>query len=178
MQGNIGKGIVKVSSVEKKYWKIKAPALVFNNQTEFYNAYKDGALHKDCVVVVRGQGPKSNGMPELHSLSPTLSVLQNLGYKIALITDGRMSGASGSVLSIVHIYPEAAENGLISQIKDSDIIEIDVNTKTFNVKQNNKNQLVKNYISPEEYKCGYGRELFRNNRAQVTNSENGAISIG
>ena len=178
MQGNIGKGIVKVSSVEKKYWKIKAPALVFNNQTEFYNAYKDGALHKDCVVVVRGQGPKSNGMPELHSLSPTLSVLQNLGYKIALITDGRMSGASGSVLSIVHIYPEAAENGLISQIKDSDIIEIDVNTKTLNVKQNNKNQLVKNYISPEEYKNGYGRELFRNNRAQVTNSENGAISIG
>ena len=129
-------------------------------------------------MVVRGQGPKSNGMPELHSLSPTLSVLQNLGYKIALITDGRMSGASGSVLSIVHIYPEAAENGLISQIKDSDIIEIDVNTKTINVKQNKKNRLVKNYISPEENKNGYGRELFRNNRAQVTNSENGAISIG
>ena len=126
---------------------------------------------------MRGQGPKSNGMPELHSLSPTLSVLQNLGYKIALITDGRMSGASGSVLSIVHIYPEAAENGLISQIKDSDIIEIDVYTKTINVKKN-KNRLVKNYISPEEYKNGYGRELFRNNRAQVTNSENGAISIG
>ena len=78
----------------------------------------------------------------------------------------------------MHIYTEADENGLISQIKDSDIIEIDVNTKTLNVKQNNKNQLVKNFISPEEYNNGYGRELFRNNRAQVTNSENGAISIG
>ena len=78
----------------------------------------------------------------------------------------------------MHIYPEAVDNGLISQIKDSDIIEIDVNTKTLNVKQNNENQLVKNYNSPEEYKNGYGRELFRNNRAQVTNSENGAISIG
>ena len=103
VSGNIGKGIVKISSVLVKHQKIREKAEVFENPEEFNEAFKKGTLNKDCVVVIRSQGPKSNGMPELHSLNPILSVIQNLGYKIALITDGRMSGASGSVLTVVHL---------------------------------------------------------------------------
>ena len=117
-------------------------------------------------------------MPELHSLNPILSVIQNLGYKIALITDGRMSGASGSVLTVVHISPETSQGGVISKIQNSDIIEIDAQKGTMNVKVSNdilnKRQA---FISDTEDASGYGRELFKLNRSQVSSSETGAISI-
>jgi phosphogluconate dehydratase len=150
-------------------------ALVSN----YYNTvFIKGSFFKDCVVVIRNQGPQSNGMPELHSLNPILSLIQNLGYKIALITDGRMSGASCSVLTVVHISPETSEGGVISKIKNSDIIEIDAQKGTMKVKVSNdilnKRQ---SFISDTEDTSGYGRELFKLNRSQVSSSETGAISI-
>ena len=178
ISGNIGKGIVKISSVMEKHQKICEQAEVFKNPEEFNEAFKKGTLNKNCVVVIRSQGPKSNGMPELHSLNTILSVIQNLGYKIALITDGRMSGASGSVLTVVHISPETTQGGVISKIQNSDIIEIDAQKGTMNVKVSNdilnKRQA---YISDNENTSGYGRELFKLNRSQVSSSETGAISI-
>ena len=179
VSGNIGKGIVKISSVRPANQKICEKAEIFETPEEFNKAFKIGALNKNCVVVVRGQGPKSNGMPELHSLSPILSVIQNLGYRIALITDGRMSGASGSVLTVVHVTPEATKGGVISKIQKSDFIEIDAQEGTMNVKINNK-ILDKRMVSytNTDYSSGYGRELFKTNRNQVTTSDTGAISIG
>ena len=117
----------------ERHQKICERAEVFQNPEEFNEAFKKGALNKNCVVVIRSQGPQSNGMPELHSLNPILSVIQNLGYKIALITDGRMSGASGSVLTVVHVTPETKQGGIISKIQNSDIIEIDAQKGTMNV---------------------------------------------
>ena len=178
ISGNIGKGIVKISSVMERHQKICERAEVFQNPEEFNEAFKKGALNKNCVVVIRSQGPQSNGMPELHSLNPILSVIQNLGYKIALITDGRMSGASGSVLTVVHVTPETKQGGIISKIQNSDIIEIDAQKGTMNVNVSNddlnKRQIC---ISNTVDTFGYGRELFKQNRCQVSSCETGAISI-
>ena len=177
--GNIGKGIVKISSVKSIHQKICEQAEIFETPEEFSKAFEKGSLNKNCVVVIRGQGPKSNGMPELHSLNPILSVIQNLGYRIALITDGRMSGASGSVLTVVHVNPETNDGGVISKIKKSDFIEIDAQKGTMNVKISNKllDKRLVSYTSTD-YSSGYGRELFKTNRHQVTSSDTGAISIG
>ena len=179
ISGNIGKGIVKISSVMEKHQKICERAEVFQNPEEFNEAFKKGALNKNCVVVIRSQGPQSNGMPELHSLNPILSVIQNLGYKIALITDGRMSGASGSVLTVVHVTPETKQGGIISKIRNSDIIEIDAQKGTMNVNVSNDDiNKRQTCISNSVDTFGYGRELFKQNRSQVSSSETGAISIG
>ena len=125
LKGNIGKGVIKISAVDFKNQKIKAPAMVFNNQTDVKKAYEKGLLNKDVVVVVRFQGPKANGMPELHALTPILSNIQDLGFKVALLTDGRMSGASGKVPAAIHVIPEALDNGIIGKILYGDIIYID-----------------------------------------------------
>ena len=125
LKGNIGKGVIKISAVDFENQKIKAPAMVFNNQTDVKKAYDKGLLNKDVVVVVRFQGPKANGMPELHALTPILSNIQDLGFKVALLTDGRMSGASGKVPAAIHVIPEALDNGIIGKILDGDIIDID-----------------------------------------------------
>ena len=179
ISGNIGKGIVKISSVMERHQKICERAEVFQNPEEFNEAFKKGALNKNCVVVIRSQGPQSNGMPELHSLNPILSVIQNLGYKIALITDGRMSGASGSVLTVVHVTPETKQGGIISKIQNSDIIEIDAQKGTMNVNVSNDDlNKRQTCISNTVDTFGYGRELFKQNRSQVSSSETGAISIG
>ena len=178
ISGNIGKGIVKISSVMDRHQKICERAEVFQNPEEFNEAFKKGALNKNCVVVIRSQGPQSNGMPELHSLNPILSVIQNLGYKIALITDGRMSGASGSVLTVVHVTPETKQGGIISKIQNSDIIEIDAQKGTMNVNVSNDDlNKRQTCISNTVDTFGYGRELFKQNRRQVSSSETGAISI-
>ena len=178
ISGNIGKGIVKISSVMERHQKICERAEVFQNPEEFNEAFKKGALNKNCVVVIRSQGPQSNGMPELHSLNPILSVIQNLGYKIALITDGRMSGASGSVLTVVHVTPETKQGGIISKIQNSDIIEIDAQKGTMNVNVSNDDlNKRQTCISNTVDTFGYGRELFKQNRCQVSSCETGAISI-
>jgi len=180
VSGNIGKGVVKTSSLEEKYLTIRAPARVFTNQEEVKIAFKKGELNNDCVIVITHQGPKSNGMPELHALNPILSVLQNLGYKIALITDGRMSGASGKVLSVVHTSPEALDNGPISKIQNSDLVEINAKTGKMNLIIDNQelNKRKINLGTQFDNNHGFGRELFKAFRNHVSSCEEGAISIG
>ena len=125
LRGNLGQAIMKVSAVDPERHVIEAPAAVFHDQESVKAAFKSGALDRDVVVVVRFQGPKSNGMPELHGLTPVLSVLQARGHKVALVTDGRMSGASGKVPAAIHVAPEALDGGLIARLEDGDIIRVD-----------------------------------------------------
>ena len=130
MSGNIGKAVMKISAVKPEHRIVEAPAVVFDDQNDMLKAYEAGKLEKDFIAVIRFQGPKANGMPELHKLTPSLGVLQDKGYKVALVTDGRMSGASGKVPSAIHVSPEAASGGAIAQIKDGDIIRIDAEAGT------------------------------------------------
>ena len=123
--GNLGQGVMKVSSVAPDQRLITAPARVFTDQASVKDAFRAGTLNRDVVVVVRFQGPCANGMPELHGLTPVLSVLQDRGHKVALVTDGRMSGASGKVPAVIHLCPEAAKGGPIARIADGDMISID-----------------------------------------------------
>jgi phosphogluconate dehydratase len=125
LSGNLGRGVMKVSAVAPERLVIEAPAAVFQDQSEVKDAFRAGELDRDVVVVVRYQGPKANGMPELHALTPVLAVLQDRGHKVALVTDGRMSGASGKVPSAIHVAPEALDGGLIGKVEDGDVIRVD-----------------------------------------------------
>jgi phosphogluconate dehydratase len=176
VDGEIGRAIVKVSAVEPQHQRITAAARVFATQLEFVEAFKAGKLDEDFVAVLPYQGPRANGMPELHKLTPYLSVLQNRGHKVALLTDGRMSGASGKVLAAIQVSPEAACDGLIGSIRDGDVIQIDaalgllnVNTKEDPLKQRSP---VRPDLSTRH--SGMGRELFGAFRSQVSSAESGA----
>lgn len=133
LSGNLGQGVIKVSAVDPKRHCITAPAKVFDTQAAFLKAFEQGKLHCDHIAVVRFQGPQSNGMPELHKLTPPLSVLQGLGYSVALVTDGRMSGASGKVPAAIHISPEAQAGGAIAKVRDGDLIKLDATKGTLSV---------------------------------------------
>ena len=173
LKGNIGKGVIKISAVDFKNQKIKAPAMVFNNQTDVKKAYENGLLNKDIVVVIRFQGPKANGMPELHALTPILSNIQDLGFKVALLTDGRMSGASGKVLAAIHVIPEALDNGIIGKILDGDIIDIDATSGRIEVNETVAKRDIK---VPSKYNQNntFGRNLFSLLRQNASSAENGA----
>ena len=173
LKGNIGKGVIKISAVDFENQKIKAPAMVFNNQTDVKKAYEKGLLNKDVVIVVRFQGPKANGMPELHALTPILSNIQDLGFKVALLTDGRMSGASGKVPAAIHITPEAIDNGVIGKIKDGDEIEIDAISGHINLNENYAERALK-FPNDRNDQSSFGRNLFSLLRQNATNAENGA----
>ncbi|HAD31252.1 MAG TPA: phosphogluconate dehydratase, partial [Methylophaga sp.] len=133
IKGNLGRGVSKVSAVDVEHRVVEAPALVFDDQDDAVAAFKNGELERDVIVVLRFQGPKSNGMPELHKLSSPLGVLQDRGFKVALVTDGRMSGASGKVPSAIQMCPESAEGGPLTRIKDGDIIHLDTERGIMNV---------------------------------------------
>jgi phosphogluconate dehydratase len=122
LDGNLGRGVIKVSAVAPEHRKVEAPAVVFNDQNELKAAFEAGDLDRDCIVIVRFQGPKSNGMPELHKLTPYLGVLQDRGFKVGLVTDGRMSGASGKVPAAIHVYPEALDGGPLAKVKNGDMV--------------------------------------------------------
>ncbi len=124
MHGNLGRGVSKVSAVAEKHQIVEAPAMVFDDQDDVVAAFKRGELEKDVIVVLRFQGPKSNGMPELHKLTPPLGVLQDKGFKVALVTDGRMSGASGKVPSAIHMCPECEDGGPLAKVRTGDIISL------------------------------------------------------
>jgi len=128
MEGPLGRSVVKTSAVKHEHHVITAPAAVFNSQNDMLEAFKKGELNKDVIVVVRFQGPSANGMPELHKLTPSLGVLQDRGFKVALVTDGRMSGASGKVPAAIHLSPEAAHGGGLARIQDGDMITLDAST--------------------------------------------------
>ena len=173
LKGNIGRGVIKISAVNIDQQKIKAPAMVFDNQIDVKEAYDKGLLNRDVVIVVRFQGPKANGMPELHALTPILSNIQDLGFKVALLTDGRMSGASGKVPAAIHITPEAMDNGVIGKIKDGDEIEIDAVSGHINLNENYAERALK-FPNDRNDQSSFGRNLFSLLRQNATNAENGA----
>jgi phosphogluconate dehydratase len=176
LKGNIGTAVIKSSSIPDNCHIIEAPAQVFHSQEELHAAFKSGALNKDHVAVVRFQGPKATGMPELHRLTPPLTVLQNRGLKVALVTDGRMSGASGKVPAAIHVTPEAAAGGAIARIMDGDIIRIDADAGTMQVlvdeKEFNARPLATCDLSAKQW--GNGRELFSMFRKLAGNADEGA----
>jgi phosphogluconate dehydratase len=174
MTGNIGRGVIKTSAVADENMIVEAEAIVFNEQEDLLIAFKKGELNKDFIAVLPFQGPKQNGMPELHQLTPTLTILQRRGYKVGLVTDGRMSGASGKVPSSIHIVPEAHEGGLISKIKTGDIIHMNAITGELYCKEieNIKSREARNKDNSSVF--GLGRELFTNMRTLTSTSEEGA----
>ncbi|MDJ0940525.1 MAG: phosphogluconate dehydratase [Woeseiaceae bacterium] len=175
VDGAVGRAIVKVSAVEPEYQTIKAPARVFHTQAAFAKAFNDGELEQDFVAVLPGQGPRAIGMPELHKLTPYLGVLQSRGFRVALLTDGRMSGASGKVLAAIQVSPEALAGGLIGRIRDGDVIEIDAGAGVLRVHADDE---LDARPAPEfdlsASHSGVGRELFATFRASVTSAEAGA----
>jgi phosphogluconate dehydratase len=172
VSGNLGRAIVKVSAVAPEHHAIKAPAKVFRSQKGFVDAFNNGELEQDFVAVLTCQGPRANGMPELHKLTPYLGVLQGRGYKVALVTDGRMSGASGKVLSAIQVTPEALCGGLIAKLRDGDLIEIDAAQGTLSVSAEDLHDREPHIETAPQY--GLGRELFGAFRERSGPAESGA----
>jgi len=172
LKGNIGIAVIKTSAVDPSNYIIEAEAIVFDHQNDLIEAFQAGQLEKDFVAVIPFQGPKHKGMPELHKLTPSLTILQKRGFKVALITDGRMSGASGKVPAAIHVSPEASTGGVIGKIKTGDRITLDASTGVFNCLEkeieNRPNRIV-NYDD-----MSHGRQLFKNLRGLISESEKGA----
>lgn len=177
LQGNLGAGIMKVSAVAPERHVIEAPARVFEDQEAVKAAFKAGEFTSDTVVIVRFQGPKANGMPELHSLTPTLSVLQDRGLKVALLTDGRMSGASGKVPAAIHVAPEAAEGGPLARLRDGDLIRVDAVAGRIEVLT--EGALDRDPVVPDLSANGFGigRELFEVFRQNAGPATSGAANV-
>jgi phosphogluconate dehydratase len=174
MTGNLGRAIVKSSALKDPDLIFSAPAKVFTDQEQVKKAFNNNELECDFICVVKNQGPKSNGMPELHSLTPLLGTLQNKGFKVAILTDGRMSGASGKVPALIHVCPEAANDGPIDEIHTGDLIEINLHDGTFNLMS--KVSEFSN-LSDSHSTLTLGRELFGTFRANVSNAEQGATIL-
>ncbi|MFN3435134.1 MAG: phosphogluconate dehydratase [Sphingomonas sp.] len=177
LAGNIGRACIKVSAVDRSRWVIEAPARVFHDQLDVLEAFKRGELEQDVVVVVRFQGPRANGMPELHKLTPALGVLQNRGFKVALVTDGRMSGASGKVPCAIHCSPEALGNGPIGKIRDGDIIRVDAVNGTLDALVDAAEWLERPLCDAPGAATGMGRELFGMFRGLADEAEKGASAM-
>jgi phosphogluconate dehydratase len=179
LKGNLGRAVIKVSSCPADRLVIEAPARVFDSQQEMLKAFELGELERDVVVVVRYQGPRANGMPELHKLTPSLTVLQNKGFRVALVTDGRMSGASGSVPAAIHVSPEATQGGLLSRVRDGDVICLDALTGSLELKVDQKELEMRHDPQPsvaEESTQTYGRNLFAGLRKNASSAEDGACT--
>lgn len=179
LQGNLGRAVIKSAAVSEKHLVIEAPAIVFHTQDALQEAFERGELEKDFVAVIMFQGPRSNGMPELHKLTPTLGVLLDRGFQVALITDGRMSGASGKVPAAIHVSPECSLGGTLAKVRDGDMIRLDCIEGTFNAlvdeQEWNDRELATTDLSDNQF--GMGRELFAGFRQQVSTAETGAISV-
>jgi phosphogluconate dehydratase len=177
--GNLGRAITKVSAINPKHRYVKAQAKVFMTQEQVSAAYEEGLLNCDCVVVLINQGARSNGMPELHGLTPILVSLQDSGYKVALVTDGRMSGASGKVPHAIHLYPEAVCGGNIAKIQNGDMIELDLENGILNIliSASQLEQRSAVTIDLSANTKGLGREIFKNFRANVSDPEHGCLAL-
>ncbi|RVT85189.1 phosphogluconate dehydratase [Rhodobacteraceae bacterium CCMM004] len=174
LQGNLGRGVMKVSAVAPERHVIEAPCRIFHDQAAVKAAFKAGAFTGDTVVVVRFQGPKANGMPELHSLTPLLAVLQDRGFKVALVTDGRMSGASGKVPSAIHVCPEAADGGPLARLRDGDVVRVDATAGTLDAVGVDLDQRTPAEADLSDNGHGVGRELFAVFRQNVGLAAEGA----
>ncbi len=177
LSGNLGRGVMKVSAVAPERHVIEAPAAIFEDQSAVKEAFKRGDLNRDVVVVVRFQGPKANGMPELHALTPILAVLQDRGFQVALVTDGRMSGASGKVPSAIHVAPEALDGGLIGKLQDGDLIRVDATAGTLSVLTDGVAERPAATPDLSANGHGVGRELFEIFRQTAGPATTGAASI-
>ena len=181
LQGNLGRSVIKSSAVPEDRHIIEAPAVVFDAQEELLAAFERGELEKDFVAVVRYQGPKANGMPELHKLTPPLSVLQEKGFKVAIVTDGRMSGASGKVPAAIHMSPEASAGGAIGKVRTGDIIRLNITAGTVNALVDEdvwRAREVEELTDAKRFSNahGMGRELFGGMRRNVLTAEEGAVT--
>lgn len=182
LDGNLGRAVIKTSAVAPERHVIEAPARIFDSQAALQAAFANDELNTDVVAVVRGQGPAANGMPELHKLTPPLGVLQDQGYKVALVTDGRMSGASGKVPAAIHVTPEAANGGPLAKLRDGDIIRLDASGGTLEALVDAGEWAARDPapIDPDEAaeaSQGFGRELFFAQRAAVSGAEQGACTV-
>ncbi len=179
MKGNLGRGVSKLSAVSEDHQIVEAPAVVFDDQEDFLAAFQRGELEKDFVAVIRFQGPRANGMPELHKLTPPLGVLQDKGFKVALVTDGRMSGASGKVPSAIHICPECEMGGPLAKVQDGDIISLNLQSGDVNAlvdaAEFDKRVAIPNRANNHHY--GQGREMFGGFRLGASTAETGASNL-
>jgi phosphogluconate dehydratase len=179
LTGNLGRAVIKTSAVKHEHHVVEAPALVFDDQQDVIDAFKAGKLERDFVAVVRFQGPRANGMPELHKLTPSLASLQSRGFKVALVTDGRMSGASGSVPAAIHVTPECVDGGPLGKVRDGDMILVDCHSGELQAKvaddvwQRREASTLEH--ARNEYGCG--RELFAGMRRAAGGAEAGALSL-
>ncbi len=175
LQGNAGRSVIKVSAVKPQHRKVRAPAVVVDDQKTLQQMFQRGELNKDFVAVVKGQGPRANGMPELHKLTPILSVLQDQGFKVALVTDGRMSGASGKVPAAIHVWPEAQAGGAIAKIRNGDWIELDADSGRLQVDVDQAQFEARECVwAQKPDQTGSGRGLFELFRRQASPAEWGA----
>ncbi|GAB1263718.1 phosphogluconate dehydratase [Aurantivibrio infirmus] len=174
LRGNLGESVIKISAVKPEHRKIAAPCIIFHSQEELKADFEKGKLDKDFVAVVRFQGPMANGMPELHQLTPYLGVLQDRGFKIALITDGRMSGASGKVPSAIHLSPEALDRGPIAKLKNGDLVVLDADKGMLNVEVDSQVWQTRECAEYRQRNDTLGRNLFAGFRELVGNAKDGA----
>lgn len=176
LKGNLGRAVIKVSAVSPSHRVVEAPAIVIDDQNKLEALFKAGELDKDCVVVVKGQGPKAIGMPELHKLTPILGTLQDKGFKVALLTDGRMSGASGKVPAAIHLTPEALDGGMIAKVENGDLIRVDANSGelTLLVDETVLSTREAEKVNLRSNSYGMGRELFSALRSNLSSPETGA----
>jgi phosphogluconate dehydratase len=179
VQGNLGRAVMKISAVKPEYHVIEAPALTFDSQEDFMQRYKNGELNRDFVAVIRFQGPRANGMPELHALTPALSNLQDAGFKVAMVTDGRMSGASGKVPAAIHVSPEILAGGPLGLVRDGDIIRVDATNGTLEALVADELWASRCMASADLSKShiGMGRELFAMFRTHSSPAEQGAATF-
>ena len=177
LAGNLGRGVIKVSAVAPDRHVVQAPARIFHSQDAVKAAFKAGEFTDDTVIVVRFQGPQANGMPELHSLTPMLTVLQDRGLRVALVTDGRMSGASGKVPAAIHVSPEAAAGGPLARLRDGDVVRLDAVAGTLSVLADDFDARVPVAVDLSANSHGMGRELFEAFRRNVGTSETGAAVV-
>lgn len=180
LSGNLGRAVIKTSSVKEDRRLIEAPARVFHDQNDMQAAFAAGEMNEDCIVVIRFQGPKANGMPELHKLTPILGIMQDKGLKVALVTDGRMSGASGKIPAAIHVTPEALDGGVIGKIQDGDMLRLDCDKRTVEVLLDeatlNARPQAEADLSGNTH--GMGRELFETFRRVAGHADEGASVFG
>ncbi|MCW5617600.1 MAG: phosphogluconate dehydratase, partial [Rhodocyclaceae bacterium] len=180
LAGNVGRAVIKVSAVKPEHRVIEAPAIIFDSQEALGEAFKRDELKRDFIAVIRFQGPRANGMPELHRLTPILGVLQDAGHKVALVTDGRMSGASGKVPAAIHVTPEVANGGPLGKVRDGDLVRLDAEAGTLEVlvpaAEWDKREVATRDLAANQHGCG--RELFVNFRANAIGAEQGGSTFG
>ncbi len=177
LEGNLGRAVIKTSAVKTEHLRVSAPARVFTSQAEFLDAFDADELNGDLVAVVVNQGPRANGMPELHKLTPALGILQDKGFKVALVTDGRMSGASGKVPAAIHVSPECSNNGPLALVRTGDIIELDAESGTLNAQVDPEDWRNRDPSSNPASDTNDGRLLFASMRNCVSTAETGALTL-